>query len=654
MNSLARINLYSIFLFITLLNFSFPLFGQDNLQFNGAMQIGNYQGIADYTFKIDQKDTVLHGNFSMQSFNQNVLNSKEKGFFSIDGLFKAGFPDNTWSFRFGDFRPEEGAEFKNYHFNVKVSGTFHTAIVNFEFGKPDGEWIHSIREIENSKVEKTSFVSSSMFEDGIARGYLRIKNDSLTLLGRFLNNGLAHDIWELNFYKELGRMETWFFSDGRLEKIAVHVDENTEEFLIYQEEITRPITVNLDHRYLKILGLQNLYNKKLYENEGGKIAHLIKKNASYYQKIETILTNINDNKNQASKPRFSVKVAHYPLDEAELKQVDILTNNLQEIDSISQYLIGNTGLNIIKHLDEEVMYLLSTLQEISENYIRPARRIAELNKENLLAFLPRDELQWTTEYNHASVTEIKVSYQDSSGLKTRTFIGPAAENLNIKKTGIPYLLDLSEYTLSSVKAIEETLAKKTKQYSIKKELEDLEKELLKEEDSLIILVDSLKRGQENVSIIESLQSLKRTAIKELAQYATEENLIVKPKQARLLIECMKTLQVMALTLDKQPARWNEIKELYTEQVWNPFTATIMNDQVKQRLTYAYSNVLVPYLHQQIENNLTCENSERYLNLLNQLYNKMLALRKLDTSKLERKLKNEKDPQVVLQLIKPAM
>ncbi|MFW5760525.1 MAG: hypothetical protein ACOCXH_06060, partial [Cyclobacteriaceae bacterium] len=98
----------------------------------------------------------------------------------------------------------------------------------------------------------------------------------------------------------------------------------------------------------------------------------------------------------------------------------------------------------------------------------------------------------------------------------------------------------------------------------------------------------------------------------------------------------------------------EIKKLYTEQVWNPFTATIMNDQVKQRLTQAYANVVIPYLYRQIENELTCNNSKNYFSMLNQLYEKMIKLRKQDTDKMERKLKNENDPEEVLRLFQLAM
>ena len=655
MNSPARFISYLWFSCFLLLYFSFPVVGQKEMKYQGILQAGTYRGIAEYSFHIAQEDTVLSGDFSIQSTGLNVLQSKDKEYFSIKGSFNAGLPEKTWRFRFGDFEAEEGVDLENYHIKVKVSGLQHTAVVNYDRGKPDGEWINSIRKIKNSEVEKTTFVSSSQFEDGIAQGYLRIKNERLSMLGRFLRTGLAHDTWELNFNKEIGRLEKWQFSNGRLEKILIINDnETSKELLVYPDEIQQLKTVNLDHRYLKILAIQNKFDSLLYADSGGKMTELIKENASYYNKIKSIMLNLQGSDAPSSQPSFLVKVAHFPPDEQQLEQVSKLKNQVQAIDTISHKLMSNTRLNILKHSDEEVLYLLSTLDEITSNYILPAKRLVSYHEEDLLAYVPIEKLHWPKQKQSETNLEIKVNFQDSSGLKTRIFKGPAPDDFNMQKTGISYLLDLSEYALNSVNAIKKKLRGKVKQYNVQKELEDLEKILLQEEDSLIDLIDSLTTALSEDQVNQSLHSLKNTAIKAVTQYATSDNLKTKPENVRQLITCMNSLKTLAINLSKNPARLEEIRKQYTEQVWNPFTATIMSDQVKERLTQAYARVLVPYIHYQIEHELTCDNTDKFASLLNVLYEKMLALRKQDTAKLERKLKNEDDPQVVLQLFELAM
>ncbi|MFW5762421.1 MAG: hypothetical protein ACOCXH_15715, partial [Cyclobacteriaceae bacterium] len=527
MNSTASINIFFTFFIVLIFTIHFPSIGQDSLIYNGTLKLGTYQGNAIYSYHINQEDTMLDGGFSFQNFNLDAHVSKAQDFFTINGTFRSGSPDSIWNFRFGNFSTEKGTELVDYHLKVKISGTQHSSIAGYQEGKPEGEWIHTVLQIDSSRVMDTIFASSSQLEAGTARGNIRIENDSLTLLGRFDRNGFAHDIWELNFNNELNRMEKWYFYNGRLAKISIEQDQISEDIIIYDNEIQGAKNINLDHRYLKILKIQNLYDSIRYEREGGKITKLIRENAAYHQKTTTILSDITGNFSETSKPEYLVKVAYYPLETEEVTQLKTLKHVLQQIDTASQLLLTNTRLNMIKYSDEEVLYLLSVLEKISQQFILPARNVITYHKEDLLAYLPRSKFHWP-DSNSASLLEIPVTYQDSSGIRTRTFTGPIPENLETQKTGIPYLIDLSNYALSSVNTINNILKKKVKQYNIQKELEDQEKKLLQEEKQLINLVDSLLEVQTGAALSASLKSIKKTAITELAEYAAQEDLIDKP------------------------------------------------------------------------------------------------------------------------------
>ena len=86
------------------------------------------------------------------------------------------------------------------------------------------------------------------------------------------------------------------------------------------------------------------------------------------------------------------------------------------------------------------------------------------------------------------------------------------------------------------------------------------------------------------------------------------------------------------------AHMDEIKVAYTDQVWNPFTATVMSEQVKRHITGAYRDILVPYLFYELNNALSCNNTPQLISLLENTHKRMLELREEDTGKLERKLK----------------
>ena len=72
-------------------------------------------------------------------------------------------------------------------------------------------------------------------------------------------------------------------------------------------------------------------------------------------------------------------------------------------------------------------------------------------------------------------------------------------------------------------------------------------------------------------------------------------------------------------------------------------------RLKSVITAAYKEVLVPYLLGQVENYLDCENAPEIHMLFVDLHQRMLEFRDKDTSKMERKLKKEQNPRIVLQL-----
>ena len=75
----------------------------------------------------------------------------------------------------------------------------------------------------------------------------------------------------------------------------------------------------------------------------------------------------------------------------------------------------------------------------------------------------------------------------------------------------------------------------------------------------------------------------------------------------------------------------------------------MSEEVKKRITDAYHKVLIPHVLKEVKSNLTCGAAGEWNILLAQVHERMLKMRREETSKLERKLKKEQDPGVVMQL-----
>ncbi|OJJ16006.1 hypothetical protein BKI52_35120 [marine bacterium AO1-C] len=623
-----------------------PSFGQTKQRFTGSINLGKHKVNAQYVYDLIKEDTLLNGKLSLQHFSTDSLSPALNHYLSVDGACKEGIPDSDWQFKFGEFRVDRNPQFTNYHLQHKVSGVYHTATVHWQEGKVQGQWTHQVKKLKESTSQKILFESKVNFKEGIPVGIISIKNNENTLLGRFLKDGFAHDVWELNFWETPEKVEKWHFKDGRLAQILIGDNQQVNTLEVYKDKIQQVKVIHLDNRYLQILGLQNLYDSSVYAKMGGQIPSLIRMHSFYNQRVISIFTNLKHLMNEASMPLLQVKVAHYPLNQEERDQVTKLKSDYQNITSISKSLLKNTKLNILKYANEEVMFLLSAVREITQKQLTPIKKVVEYDLKGILDFWPRNNMQQQLGINEKRSPAIEVTYPDSTG--TRTFTGPQPELLQTDQSGFAYLSRLSKYLLLCINSIAEKLNQELKDKKIQQELDKLEIILLGQINQLDKLLDSVQ-SQLPQKLHSTIQALHFTANNELKEYSNNKALASKPDQAKALIQCFKNLQALAISLSQLPDRWAKIKKLYTKQVWNPFTATIMNDQIKDRLTKAYQELLIPSILKSITTDLKCANAEKHQKTLDMLYKKMKELRKQNTSKLERKLKRENNPTIVMEL-----
>ena len=147
-----------------------------------------------------------------------------------------------------------------------------------------------------------------------------------------------------------------------------------------------------------------------------------------------------------------------------------------------------------------------------------------------------------------------------------------------------------------------------------------------------------------------MENIAKQAESLLADYSKMTEIDEKVTKARALVHCFDDFNELAKSVIKQQSRDLEIKEKYTDAIWNPFMANLMDEAVKKRITSAYFERLVPHLMLTISSNLNCTNASELHVLLDDSYKRLLILRNEETRKLERKLKREEDPSVILELL----
>ncbi|MRH99444.1 hypothetical protein GH721_02765 [Kriegella sp. EG-1] len=628
--------------FLFLLLFSTSIYSQEKQRYSGPLEITQYSGNADYQYYISNNDTILDGSFKMQKSNLDALLSEADKTFLFKGNFEHNIANGLWEFDFGEFKSDSITEVVGFQYKLNVSGIQEKAIGQLNLGKPHDKWVFTKSQIKNSEVLETLFESSIEFDNGIPQKSFKIKNTTGTLVGRFLRDGLAHDEWTFYSEKALGNTESWFFTNGELQKISTVKNELSNEIKLRNLNDANKTVINFDSRYIKLISLKNIEAKKALE-KANEIPNLLAENADYYKKLDTILSSLGE---AAFLPEFKVRVPYYPLDSLERQKLNAINKSYSKADSISATFLTDTQLNILKLSDEEANYYYTIIDSISKQYLQPIKKLLSLDDENIIAFVDRSFIvQYALPYGFPS-KEIKIKIAEG---KDESFSDSNAQAYNFSEKNLSSLVQMTQYAEVCLKSIEKILNPKLAKERRQQEFIAIEEKMISQINNLNSVIDSVDATFPK-NLISALEQIKTVANKNLSKYSNMQNLDEKLDFGQHLTDCFANLEQLEQEVLLHPARNQEIVEHYQDQVWNPFMANLMTEEVKKRITAAYRKVLEPYLINEVQTNLNCTNSASLLHLFKATHERMMTLREEDTHKLERKLKREQDPNMVLELM----
>lgn len=611
------------------------------ISYMDSLNVGKYKGMADFQYKVVENDTILDGPFQLQRSNLGALLSKSDYSFLFKGVFKENYPNGYWKFQFGEFQSDSITQVLDYQYILNITGTQEEAEGILDNGKPDGIWTITKNRIKDSELDEVLFKSTIDFENGVPQKSFRIENEGTILVGRFLRNGLAHDEWTLYSEDDIDVVERWYFKDGRLEKIELNADGENKEINLYQSRILDGRIITLDDNYLKILSVIQ-QSVDTFDLSQSPINKSLAANAGYYGKIDGILSELGES---AFYPEFKVKVPYHPIDSLESAQMDSVKTLYQKSKLISESLLNDTQLTILKMADEDAHFLHSVVVAISENFVHPLGDVLSYHESNILQYVPINELIEHAWPNGKPSTEFVVIGQKN---ENKIFKGPQASDFDFTQNNIASIYKMAHYATLSLDSIQQVLNDKLTKDKRQQEFIALEERIIAQVNQLNNDLDSLS-DKLPLKYMKSFEKIKSTADQNLTRYSKMEETKAKTKFGRHLVRCFESMDILTKALAQQPDRMQVIKEKYQDAIWNPFMANIMNEEVKKRITSAYQRVLIPHLLDRVETELDCDNVDELVGLLNNTHQRMLEMRDEDTSRLERKLKREQDPLVIIQL-----
>lgn len=615
-------------------------------EYQGPYLAGSYSGEATFGYTIVKGDTIKNGTFQLQHADVIAAAEKMDRSFLMNGNFKADTAVGIWNYEFGSYQKSGTASFVDNQYVINLNGQQQTANGKYTSGKLDGAWELKIQNITNSEPTEVNFKSNFTFNKGIAEQSFKLEDKNNTLVGRFLRNGFAHDNWKLYVDDALQPTETWNFKDGVLQSIDVASANSSLQVLVYQNNLTEQFkTINLDERYLNIIKLM-VAAQDTGQNESGKTEKLLGQNIEFYKKLNNAMQAIGGN---VALPQFSVKTGYYPLTKTEIAILDSTVKLVYNAKTLCDTLLANTQLEILKLSNEEALFYFEVLQYVKDEYLPQLEQFVKYYQQNLVPYIQRKQLVKGTWPKGFPNRKVLLTFTVNDSLLKRPFVGFNGLVFPVNEDDIPDVNQFASYTYNTIAQIFNKLNTQLKQQNNVEKFAKLERSLIKGNKKLEQTIDSANAFLDG-NYKQALTALKTTGKAKLEAYSALKSEDEKILKGNEVVACYQAYRQLATALAKLPKQQAQIKEAYTDEIWNPFMATIMDEEIKKRITEAYNNVLIPYFLNATEAKPNCERATLLAKQLTQLHARMLSLKNENTNKLERKIKGEENPEKILKML----
>ncbi len=627
-------------LFPVLLFFMFSLLAsaQERKTYEGPLQIGPYSGNAVYQFMISDLDTIFDGNFQLQQSNLETLVENEDTSFRFSGSFSKDVASGPWQFEFGEYNTNSQSQVVDYEYRVLVSGRQEVGQGRLVDGKPDGDWTYTINQIKDSEIEKVLFKSSISFDKGVPQQNFQIENDSSVLVGRLLRNGLAHDEWSFYGTEAVENIEDWFFKNGLLQTVKIKSEGISQEINVFAKSVPSYKTVQLNEGYIALL-------KSVMHLESGEsqIVHLLSQNMDYYQKVNNVLDHLGTS---GFNTNMKFRVPYFPLDSLQNNTLDKIASEYRDASKMSAMILENSHLNIVKRTDAEALFYYNATKKINNDFLTPLSTLVAHKDLDIVQYQEIPVLLQRLWPNGRPSTDI-LAVADEEG-NTRTFRLPSSDEFKYESNDLLAVEALATYAKMSLEYIKGSLASRLTNEEQLQMLNGLEEELIELNNDLEEELDSVSGLSSEYN--EALRPLKNLADSTLTTYADIKNPNEKMEYGKWAKTCLMQLNDLSSNIKTLPNRIETVEREYTDAVWNPFMANVMEEEVKKRIVSAYRDILVPYFLSTVTKGLTCGKTSTLNEQMINTQHIILDLRNKDTRKLERKLRREKQPTEVLALI----
>lgn len=617
---------------------------QEVEKFEGTKTINNTVFHLKYEYYLEDRDTILHGNYQLNKPIQVVDETAYFNFLSIQGYYSNNKVDGNWEVRSGTLRPVGGGVFKDYNYSFKVTGTEIVARGQLKNGQRHGNWKFYEWDISKSEIVDTLFYTDLSYATDSALGCISIRRGEKEFINAYFDkNALADGSWSyINTEDNRPHIREWKFENNHLvmKNIAIN---NTQYTIDFKQETATSINeevMHLDSNYFEIIDLIASINDPdpyLQSAESRPTIPLLMEALERIQEVDSILyltTGI-----QIAN-RLKVKLIKIPYQDSEVSSFKSIGENIKRIDAVTLDILGDPQINIAKISTWEIARYLSVLERFQSDLIESFRTLLDLYKSGNLEYIYRGKRLFKTLNFQTTVQLDSIS---SDGLKMADYrfhefrLDEEEINLTTAETYINSIL-------SEIDLIRDSLDFFI--YEMKKE-----ENLVGLETALINKYEEVKQLNDSIITLEFTKiagfdihgTLHLYMEKWMGDYSRLESIPEKMQQVEPLIDCFNRMERLIKTLENVPFNIKIIEEGYTRTVFNPYTFSNMDEKIKMPIYRSFNELLLPGVFENLKS-LTCDkiltNQDNFVNL----FEGMIELLKRDTRKEERRIRRVTDKQ----------
>ena len=615
------------------------------IAFNGIDYLNHYE------YQIIKKDSVADGAYKIMKPIEFSEDRPEFKFSMVEGMMKEGVPVGFWKFRHSELKPKGGKFDEDFQFSFSVDGYEHIAFGLFDEYKKEGEWSIYKLKIKDSQKKDTIFTTSTFFEKDKMVGEFTISDRSNTLRGEVNTNQYTSGTWKIDqSYSKMDSTiysEEWHFEDHALVKKTYHINGNKYELNLKPTSNQKWFLEDFEisEKYFKKMEMvENLYMGLQHPNitETDTTGRLLI--GSFIDIASKFDTSIMMVVNTSLSPGIKTKVIRIPYTNEEKKEFSGTIENISLIDTVIKEIIHDPQYNLVKIKFTEVSRFLSIIDALNNQLVTPLKEILTYYQRGDMEYLDRELLIKSmanfdlklegigNSENEENVYELKNRFKNENDASSKK------------------MFELTQLVLDEITVIKDSLEQFVFVVEKEEALLQFEKDLIdkynhvREVSEMLIdnQINEIARFDVYARIIEFIDF-------KVNKYLDIASTKDKMESVEQVISCIGKVEVLIGKLLTVSGNVQIIDDAYTRQVFNPYTFTNMEERIKAPIFNVYKNILLPSIFYNLYE-LRCDNIDGATMNFENLFVGMIETLNYDTKKLERRLRNVKDPVKAVEIL----